>query len=56
MLAGGPGITLQTNLPGLALDILLLLALSSERALVYARRERKVPKRIAARPGAVARL
>ena len=56
VLAGGPGITLQTNLPGLALDILLLLALSSERALVYARRERKVPKRIAARPGAVARL
>jgi len=55
-LAGGPGITLQTNLPGLALDVLLLLALSSERALVYARRERKVPKRIAARPGAVARL
>jgi hypothetical protein len=53
---GGPGITLQTNLPGLAVDILLLLALSSERALVYARRERKAPKRIAARPGAVARL
>jgi hypothetical protein len=53
---GGPGITLQTNLPGLAVDILLLLALSSERALVYARRERKAPKRIAARPGSVARL
>jgi hypothetical protein len=35
---GGPGITLQTNLPGLAIDILLLLALSSERALVFARR------------------
>ena len=53
---GGPGITLKTNLPGLALDILLLLALSSERSLVYARRERKAPKRIAARPGSVARL
>ena len=56
VLAGGPGITLQTTLPGLALDILLILALSSERSLVYARRARKVPKRIAARPGAVARL
>jgi hypothetical protein len=56
VLAGGPGITLQTNLPGLALDILLLLALSSERSLVYARRPRKVPKRIAARPGSVARV
>ena len=53
---GGPGITLHTNLPGLAIDILLLLALSSERSLDYARRERKVPKRIAARPGSVARL
>ena len=56
VLAGGPGVTLQTNLPGLALDILLILALSSERSLVYARRPRKVPKRIAARPGSVARL
>jgi len=56
VLAGGPGITLQTNLPGLALDILLILALSSERSLVYARRPRKVPKRIAARPGSTARL
>jgi len=56
VLAGGPGITLQTNLPGLALDILLILALSSERSLVYARRPHKVPKRIAARPGSSARL
>jgi hypothetical protein len=48
---GGPGITLQTNLPGLTLDILLILALSSERSRVYARRDRKEPKRIAARPG-----
>lgn len=53
---GGPGITLQTNLPGVALDILLILALSSERAGVYARRPRKTPKRIAARPGGAARL
>jgi len=48
---GGPGITLQSNLPGLTMDILLILALSSQRARVYARRERKEPKRIAARPG-----
>jgi hypothetical protein len=48
---GGPGITLQTNLPGLTLDILLILALSSERSRVYARRDRKEPKRISARPG-----
>jgi hypothetical protein len=48
---GGPGITLQTNLPGLTLDILLILALTSERSRVYARRDRKEPKRIAARPG-----
>ena len=37
---GGDRITLQTTLPGLALDILLLLALSSSRARVYARRDR----------------
>ncbi|MFF1386251.1 LssY C-terminal domain-containing protein [Arthrobacter sp. NPDC058288] len=48
---GGPGITLQTNLPGLTLDILLILALSSQRSRIYARRDRKEPKRIAARPG-----
>ncbi len=48
---GGPGITLQSNLPGLTLDILLILALSSQRSRVYARRDRKEPKRIAARPG-----
>lgn len=48
---GGPGITLQTNLPGLTLDILLILALSSQRSRVYARRDRKEPKRISGRPG-----
>ena len=35
----------------LSVDILLILALSSERALTYARRTRKVPKRISGRPG-----
>lgn len=51
---GGPRITVATSLIPVALAILLLLALSSERALVYARRDRKAPKRIAARPGGVA--
>lgn len=53
---GGTTLTLATNLPGLSLDILLILALSSERALTYARRERKVPKRISGRPGNVASI
>lgn len=51
---GAPRITVSTSLVPVALGILLLLALSSERALVYARRDRKAPKRIAARPGGVA--
>lgn len=51
VLGGGPGITLQSNLPGLTLDILLILALSSERARVYALRARKEPKRDSSRPG-----
>jgi hypothetical protein len=51
---GGAGLTLAANLPGFALDVLLLLALSSERARVYARRTRKSPKRISGRPGNVA--
>ncbi len=51
VLNGGPGITLQSNLPGLTLDILLILALSSERARVYALRARKEPKRDSGRPG-----
>ena len=42
---GGPGITLQTNLPGLSLDILLIIALSSDRAVRYARRRRTVRQR-----------
>jgi hypothetical protein len=53
---GGPDFTLQANLPGLTLDILLILALSSERSRIYARRDRKEPKRIAARPGGRAPL
>lgn len=52
--AGGPAITLNTNLAGLALDILLVIALSSDRARIYARRRRKDPKRISGRPGDVA--
>ena len=48
---GTTTLTLATNLPGLSVDILLILALSSERALTYARRTRKVPKRISGRPG-----
>ncbi|SDK61721.1 LssY C-terminus [Arthrobacter sp. ok362] len=48
---GGPDITLQSNLPGLALDILLLLALSSKRSRDYALRPRKQPKRDSSRPG-----
>ena len=48
---GGPDITLQSNLPGLALDILLLLALSSKRSRDYALRPRKEPKRDSSRPG-----
>jgi hypothetical protein len=51
VVAGGPGITVQTNLIGLSLDILLLLALSSHRARVYALRAHTAPKRIAGRPG-----
>jgi hypothetical protein len=48
---GGPGITLKTTLTGLALDILLVVALSSQGARIYARRATKAPKRISGRPG-----
>ena len=48
---GGPDITLKSNLPGLTLDILLLLALSSKRSRDYALRPRKEPKRDSSRPG-----
>ena len=52
--SGGPAITIDTSLIPVALDILLLLALSSHSATTYARSKRKAPKRIAARPGGVA--
>jgi hypothetical protein len=48
---GGPDITLQSNLPGLTLDILLLLALSSKRSRDYALRPSKEAKRDSSRPG-----
>jgi len=51
VLNGGPDITLRSNLPGLALDILLILALSSKRARDYALRPHKEPKRDSGRPG-----
>ena len=51
---GGPAITIDTSLIPVALDILLLLALSSHAATTYARSSRKAPNRIAARPGGVA--
>jgi hypothetical protein len=50
---GGERLTLQNNLAPVAIDILLLLALSSQRAMVYARSERKAPKRIAGKPAAI---
>ncbi|BCW86315.1 hypothetical protein NicSoilE8_39880 [Arthrobacter sp. NicSoilE8] len=37
---GSTSITLEAGLPGLATDILVLLALSSQRARVYAKRQR----------------
>jgi hypothetical protein len=42
------------NLPSVALAVLVLLALSSERALTYVHRRRKAPKRISGLPGDVA--
>ena len=56
LVAGGASITFQTNLIGLSLDILLLLALSSHRARTYALRARTAPKRISGRPGDTAAL
>jgi hypothetical protein len=52
--SGGASITLSTTLTGLSLDVLLLLALSSDRARVYARRAHKTRKRISGRPGDLA--
>ncbi|BCW72746.1 hypothetical protein NicSoilB8_37900 [Arthrobacter sp. NicSoilB8] len=44
VLRGGPDITLAHNLPGLTLDILLILALSSKRSRDFALRPRQEPK------------
>jgi len=49
--AGGHRALAATDIPGVALDVLLVLALSSESALRYARRRRKAPKRISGLPG-----
>ena len=38
VLNGGPGVTFATNLVGLSLDILLIIALSSQRSRDFARR------------------
>lgn len=51
---GGSRPGYAADLPGLAVDVLLLLALSSERARTYAERRRKAPKRISGLPGDVA--
>jgi len=48
--------TLVANLPSVALSVLVLLALSSERALTYVHRITKTPKRIAGMPGDVAQF
>ena len=53
VLNGGPRIDFETNLLGLSLDILLIVALSSERSRTYARNhsEGRVPRnRVAAGP------
>jgi hypothetical protein len=47
---GSEAVTLATSLPTVGLNIMVLLALSSHRARVYAERGRHVPKRIAGRP------
>jgi hypothetical protein len=52
--AGETALTLATTLTGLSLDVLLLLALSSDRAREYARRSHKMRKRVSGRPGNVA--
>jgi LssY C-terminus len=47
---GSEAVTLATSLPTVGLNIMVLLALSSHRARVYAERGRHIPKRIAGRP------
>jgi LssY C-terminus len=53
---GSEVVTLTTSLPTVGLSILVLLALSSHRARVYAERGRHIPKRIAERPYAQAAI
>ncbi|KQR50975.1 hypothetical protein ASF88_17375 [Leifsonia sp. Leaf336] len=48
---GGDQVTLHTNILGLPLDILVVLALSSQRSRVWARR-----RRVGSRPGAAASI
>ncbi|MEP6480237.1 MAG: LssY C-terminal domain-containing protein [Rhodoglobus sp.] len=43
--------SIASNLPSVALAVLVLLALSSERAMTYAHRMHKAPKRISGLPG-----
>ena len=47
---GSEVVALATSLPTVGLSIMVLLALTSHRARVYAARGRHVPKRIASRP------
>ena len=47
---GSEAVTLATSLPTVGLNIMVLLALSSHRARVYATRRRHIPKRLAGRP------
>ncbi|PRY69209.1 LssY-like putative type I secretion system component LssY [Glaciihabitans tibetensis] len=47
--AGAAALTLDTTITGLSLDVLLLLALSSDRAREYARRPHKAKKRVSGR-------
>ncbi len=53
---GSEAVTLATSLPTVGLNIMLLLALSSHRARVYATRGRHIPKHIAGRPYAQAAI
>ena len=53
---GSEAVTLATSLPTVGLSIMVLLALSSHRARVYATRGRHIPKHIAGRPYAQAAI
>ena len=44
VLNGGPGVTFATNLVGLSLDILLIIALSSQRSRDFARQSSPAPR------------